>query len=223
MIDLILLLVILIIPAIAHFKIKSNYNKYLNEENSKNLSGQEIARKILDKNNLKDVYVVEVPGNLTDHYDPRRKTVRLSPDVFHGTSVASASIAAHECGHAIQDKENYFFLKIRTLIFPIVNIATSISYFILMIGIIAQLFDLIYFGIALTGAGLLFQLVTLPVEFDASKRAKSELEHLSLITNDEEYSVKSMLNAAAMTYVAGVLASAAQILRLVLLFGGKKE
>ncbi len=223
MIDLILLLVILIIPAIAHFKIKSNYNKYLNEENSKNLSGQEIARKILDKNNLKDVYVVEVPGNLTDHYDPRRKTVRLSPDVFHGTSVASASIAAHECGHAIQDKENYFFLKIRTLIFPIVNIATSISYFILMIGIIAQLFDLIYFGIALTGAGLLFQLVTLPVEFDASKRAKSELEHLSLITNDEEYSVKSMLNAAAMTYVAGVLASAAQILRLVLLFGGRKD
>ena len=203
MIDLILLLVILIIPAIAHFKIKSNYNKYLNEENSKNLSGQEIARKILDKNNLKDVYVVEVPGNLTDHYDPRRKTVRLSPDVFHGTSVASASIAAHECGHAIQDKENYFFLKIRTLIFPIVNIATSISYFILMIGIIAQLFDLIYFGIALTGAGLLFQLVTLPVEFDASKRAKSELEHLSLITNDEEYSVKSMLNAAAMTYEIG--------------------
>lgn len=223
MIDLILLLVILIIPAIAHFKIKSNYNKYLNEENSKNLSGQEIARKILDKNNLKDVYVVEVPGNLTDHYDPRRKTVRLSPDVFHGTSLASASIAAHECGHAIQDKENYFFLKIRTLIFPIVNIATSISYFILMIGIIAQLFDLIYFGIALTGAGLLFQLVTLPVEFDASKRAKSELEHLSLITNDEEYSVKSMLNAAAMTYVAGVLASAAQILRLVLLFGGRKD
>ncbi len=221
--DLIILLGILIIPALAHFKIKRSYTANLNIDSNKNLTGQEVARAILDANGLNDIYVVEVPGELSDHYDPKRKTVRLSPSIFKGTSVASVSIAAHECGHAIQDKEGYFFLKIRSFIFPVVKIATSISYFILMIGIIAQLLDLIYFGIALTSAGLIFQLVTLPVEFDASKKAKEELKKLSLITDDEEDSVKSMLGAAAMTYVAGVLASALQVLRLVLLFGRRND
>ena len=215
--DIILIIVILVIPAIAQIGIKTNYNKYLKVENKKGLSGQEVARKILDKNGLKNVYVVETEGILSDHYDPKRKTVRLSKAVFEGESISSMSIAAHECGHAIQDKNGYLFLRIRSFIFPIVNIATSVSYYIILIGFLLQILNLIYLGIGFTALGLLFQIVTLPVEFDASRRAKVELNEMNLVTDDEASGVKKMLRSAAMTYVAGVLASATQILRLILM------
>lgn len=218
--DLLLLILILAIPAIAQAKVSITYNRFKKVSNDKNLTGQEVARKILDKNGLEDVYVVEVSGNLTDHYDPSRKVVRLSSDVYHNASVSSAAIAAHECGHAIQDKEGYFYMRLRSLIYPVVRIGTSLSYFIIMIGLIAQALNLIYIGIALVGLGLVFQLVTLPVEFNASKRAMKQLEKLKLISDLECYDVKSVLSAAAMTYVAGVLSSALEIVRLVLAFGG---
>ena len=221
--DLILLLLILIIPAVAQIGVSSNYNKYRNEENEQEISGFEVARKILDQNGLQDVHIVEVAGNLSDHYDPSRKVVRLSRDVFHGTTIASTAIAAHECGHAIQDKEGYFYMRFRSFIFPIVRIATSVSYFIIFVGILLQALDLVYIGIAFVGLGLIFQLVTLPVEINASKRAKEEINKLLLASKNEREGVSKMLNAAAMTYVAGVLASALQLIRLLLAFGNRRD
>lgn len=216
--DLLLLILILIVPLIAEINVKNNYRKYLKVSNNKGLTGQEVARKILDKNGLKDIYVVETDGYLSDHYDPRRKVVRLSKAVYRGETVASVAIAAHECGHAIQDKEGYAFLKIRSLIFPVVNVATSISYYIILIGFFLQILDVIYLGIGFTLLGLIFQVITLPVEFNASKRAKEELNTLNVVSDDEAVGVKKVLKSAALTYVAGVLASAIQILRLLLIF-----
>jgi uncharacterized protein len=215
--DLFLIILIIGIPAIAQLVIMNNYNRYSMVPNSNHLSGMEIARKILDENNLKDVDVVEVAGTLTDNYDPSQKVVHLSSSIYHGTNVSSTSVAAHECGHAIQDKENYSFMRFREAIFPVVNIATSISYWIILIGFILELIDLVYIGIAFTLVGLLFQIITLPVEFDASKRAKECLDKYTLATPSEETGVNNVLGAAAMTYVAGVLASSIQILRLILM------
>ncbi len=214
--DLLLILLIIFIPLIAQLKITSSFNKYKKIKNSKNLTGYDVARQILDNNDLEDIYIVETRGNLTDHYDPTQKVVRLSSDIYHGSSIASLAVAAHECGHAIQDKEAYSFMRLRSAIFPVVNIATSISYYIILLGFLFELMDMIYLGISLTCIGLLFQIITLPVEFDASKRANIKLEEYGLCSSAEIDGTKSMLNAAAMTYVAGVLASALQVLRLIL-------
>lgn len=216
--DLLFIIIILIIPFIAQLKVSSNYNKYLTVKQSSGLSGFEVARKILDNNGLNNIHIVETRGKLTDHYDPTRKVIRLSHNVFHGDSVASVSIAAHECGHAIQDKTGYVWMKIRSMIFPIVNIATSISYVVILIGILAQLFNVVLLGIFLTAFGLIFQIVTLPVEFDASNRAKDELRKIGIVKKEEQTGVNKVLGAAAMTYVAGVLSSALEIVRLLLVF-----
>lgn len=221
--DLILIILILLIPAIAQASISINYSNYKKQANEKKISGQEVARKILDENGLSNIYVVEIRGNLTDHYDSSRKVVRLSSEVFHGETVAAAAIAAHECGHAIQDKENYFMLRLRSLIYPVVNLGTSLSYIIILLGIIFQALDLVYVGIALTGLGLIFQLVTLPVEFDASKRALKILEEDNIVEKSEHIGCKKVLTSAALTYVAGVLTSALQILRLILIFGNDRD
>ena len=215
--DIIIIVIIILVPLLAEIGVKSNYKKYLKVKNTQKLSGQEVARQILDKNGLQNVYVVATDGYLSDHYDPTRKTVRLSKAVFEGETVASMSIAAHECGHAIQDKEGYLFFKIRSAIVPVVNIATSVSYYIILIGFALQMFNLVYLGIGLTSMGLLFQIVTLPVEFDASARAKKQINKMKLASKSEEKGVKKMLWSAALTYVAGVLASALQIIRLVLI------
>ncbi len=215
--DIFLIIIIIAVPLIADIGIKNSYNKYLKIDNSKDLTGQEVARKILDKNGLSDIYVVATDGFLSDHYDPTRKTVRLSKAVYEGHSIASMAVAAHECGHAIQDKDNYVFFKIRSMIVPIVNIGTSISYYILLIGFLFQVLGLIYLGIALTALGLLFQIVTLPVEFDASKRAGKQIAKMGLARSDELRGVSTMLRSAAFTYIAGVIASAMQILRLILI------
>lgn len=214
--DLILAIIVILIPLIAQIGVSSNYQKYKRVKNTKELTGYDVARKILDENGLGDIYIVETRGELTDHYDPTKKVVRLSSDIYHGKTIAAMSVASHECGHAVQDKEGYTFMRIRSAIFPIVNVATSISYWIILLGFLFELLDLIYIGIALTCLGLLFQIVTLPVEFDASKRAGVFLKEYNLATEDENKGVKKMLGAAAMTYVAGVLASALQILRLIL-------
>lgn len=214
--DLILVILIILIPLIAQIGVSGNYRKYKKVKNTKELTGYDVARKILDENGLGYIYIVETTGELTDHYDPTKKVVRLSSDIYHGKTIAAMSVAAHECGHAVQDKDGYTFMRIRSAIFPIVNVATSISYWIILLGFLFELLDLIYIGIALTCLGLLFQIVTLPVEFDASKRAGVFLKEYNLATEDESKGVKKMLGAAAMTYVAGVLASALQILRLIL-------
>lgn len=209
---LIIYLLLLIIPALASFNINKNYKRFKDVDLNKKISGFEVARKVLDANGLNDIYIVEVPGNLTDCYDPTRKTVKLSTDIFHGESIAAAAVAAHECGHAIQDKEGYSWMRLRSLIFPVVSLANKIAYGTLILGFILQAFDLIMISVILTTASLAFQLITLPVEFDASKRANDNLEKLGIIDEVELEGTKRVLKSAAMTYVAGVLTTLLQML-----------
>lgn len=206
-----------VITIVAQIYVTSTYNKYKRIKTKSNLSGCEVARKILDKNGLNDVHVVEVKGNLTDHYDPKRKVVRLSTEIFNGTTIASNSVAAHEVGHAIQDKDNYKFMKIRASLVPVVNFCSKLGYIVLVIGFIASALDIIYIGIFLLATMLLFQLVTLPVEFDASKRAGVELKSEGILVGGEDEMSSTMLRAAALTYVASLVTTFLQILRLVLI------
>lgn len=216
--DLILYLAVLIIPIVAQINISSTYSKCRNVANSKGLCGQEVARKILDANGLDNVHIVEVRGNLSDHYDPSQKVVRLSTEVFHGESVASLAVAAHECGHAIQDKENYTWLRIRHFFVPIVNIITYSAYIMFFVSIFLQIVDLLLVAVASVLIGLVFQLITLPVEFNASDRALKQLNKLSLVTKEDSEGAGQMLKAAAWTYVAAVLSSLLNLLRLMRLF-----
>ena len=167
------------------------------------------------------MYIVETTGTMSDHYDSSRKIIRLSKEVYHGTSIASLAIAAHECGHAIQDKENYFFMRIRSLIFPIINLGTKIAYIILVVGLILQISDLLWAAVITVGLGLIFQIITLPVEFDATKRAKKEINKYKIASKDEQEGINSMLKAAALTYVAGVLSSALELLRILSILNRK--
>ena len=212
--DLILYLAVLIIPIIAQINISSTYSKCRNVANSKGLCGQEVARKILDANGLDNVHIVSTQGELSDHYDPSRKVVRLSTDIFNGETIAAASVAAHECGHAIQDKENYTWLRIRTFFVPIVNIITYSAYIMFFASIFLQMIDLLLVAVASVLIGLIFQLITLPVEFNASDRALKQLNKLSLVTKEDSEGAGQMLKAAAWTYVAAVLSSLLNLLRL---------
>lgn len=221
--NLLLILGIIAIPLIAQAGISTNYSKYKKLENAKKLSGFEVARKILDKNGLEDMHIVEVRGNLTDHYDPSRKVVRLSSEIFHGETIAAAAVAAHECGHAIQDKQGYLYMRIRSIIFPVVHLANYFGYIVLFIGLLTEAFNMFALGIGLVGTGLVFQLVTLPVEFNASSRAKKELEKLKLVSQSDAIGVDKMLTSAAMTYVAGVLSSILELLRLILIFTNRRD
>lgn len=212
--EILLLVVGTIVVIFAQFKVKGAYSKYIGVKCKKDLAGCEVARKILDNAGLSNVHVVEVKGELTDHYDPKQKVVRLSTGIFHGTSIASVAVAAHECGHAIQDKDNYTFMRIRASLVPLVNFVTKFGYIATIIGLIAGIFDVIILGIVMLIATMLFQVVTLPVEFDASKRAKNIISELNLATDTEQEGVEKMLSAAAFTYVASVINTLFQLLRL---------
>ena len=216
--NIVLYLVIILVPLFAQINVSASFSKYKKVDNKKKLTGFDVARKILDANGLENIYIVETGGNLTDHYDPTRKVIKLSHDIFHGESIAAASVAAHECGHAIQDKVGYKFMRFRSLLVPVVNLVSSFSWIVILIGLLTEYFQIFIFGIGLISIGLLFQLVTLPVEFDASKRAKVELKRLKLVDNNEDSYVSKMLGAAALTYVAGVLTSILEIIRLLLIF-----
>lgn len=213
---IIIFLLMLSIPIYASIKVNVNYKKYKKVINEKDLTGFDVARRILDENGLGDIYVVETKGVMSDHYDSRRKTVRLSTEVFHGTSVASVAIAAHECGHAIQDKEGYTWMKLRNIIFPIVNIGQRIAYIVMIIGLFLSYMDYVYAAIGFTFLGLLFELVTLPVEFDASKRAKDIILKDGMINDKEKKGVDAVLNSTALTYVAAVVSSMLEILYLLI-------
>lgn len=219
---ILILLGVLIIPLIAQLYVNSCYSKYRNIKNENNLTGFEVARKILDKNKLKDIHIVETQGNLSDHYDPIRKVVRLSKEVFNGNSIASTSIAAHEVGHALQDKNKYIFMKIRSIIFPLVHFTSKFAYIIIFIGFLTEMFQLIQLGIIFVSFGVLFQLITLPVELNASKRAKEEIKNLGLRSNELE-KVNNMLLAAALTYIAGLIASILELVRLLLILKGNRD
>ena len=213
--------VAMLITGGAQAYISYNYKKYKQVSVKSNKSGYDVAREILDKNGLSKVLIIETQGELTDHYDPSKKVVKLSHDIYHGQTVAAVSVASHECGHAIQDKNGYTFLRFRNSIVPIVNLASKLGYVVLMIGIFATLTKLVWVGIAMEGVILLFQLVTLPVEFNASSRALKLIKEYHIVTEDEHYGAKKMLTSAALTYVAGVLSAIMEILRLVLMFTGR--
>lgn len=208
----------LLITLGAQTYLNSTYSKCLRIDNAKKITGEEVARRILDQNGLKIVEVVETSGELTDHYDPKAKVVRLSTSVFKGKSIASVSVAAHECGHAIQHKEGYIFLRVRSSIIPIVNFASYAGYLAIMLGLFAGATKLFLFGILCEIVILLFQLVTLPVEFDASHRGLKQLKQMGLVESSEMGSARGMLTAAALTYVASVATAVIQILRLLLMF-----
>ena len=212
--EILLLVVGTLVVIFAQIKVKGAYSKYVGVKCNKGLAGCEVARKVLDNAGLDKVHVVEVKGELTDHYDPKQKVVRLSTEIFHGTSIASVAVAAHECGHAIQDKDNYTFMRIRALLVPMVNFVNKFGYIATIIGLIAGIFDVIILGIVMLLATMLFQVVTLPVEFDASKRAKKIISELNLATDTEQEGVEKMLSAAAFTYVASVINTLFQLLRL---------
>lgn len=213
---LIIFLLMLIIPVYASIKVNLSYKKYVKIDNEKKLTGFDVARRILDENNLGEIYVVETKGTMSDHYDPIRKTVRLSTDVYHGTSISSLAIAAHECGHAIQDKEGYTWFKIRSMIFPIINIGQKIAYVVMIIGLFLSYLNYVYAAIGFTFLGLLFELVTLPVEFDASKRAKSIVLSDGMISDSEKSGVDAVLNSTAFTYVAAVISSMLEMIYLLM-------
>lgn len=212
-----------LIAFLAQMYMNRNYNKYKFQGLNQKITGKEIARKILDANGLFNVKVLQVNGKLTDHYNPKNKTVSLSSDIYNGDTIAAASVAAHECGHALQDKNGYFFLKIRNTIVPFVNFSTKIGYGVVIIGIIFGFTKVAIIGLILLLAMLFFQLITLPVEFNASKRARKQLTSLNLISNSELSDTKSMLNAAALTYVASLITTLLQIIRLALISLGRRR
>ena len=207
---------IVAIPAIASSNINRTYKKYKEVKNEKNLSGFEVARKILDDHDLDKMYIVTVPGNLTDHYDPTQKAVKLSTDIFDGESVASMAVAAHECGHAIQDKEGYAFLKFRSALVPVVNAVSKAAYVMYALSLMLQMGDLLMIAIVSILFGLAFQIVTLPVEFDASRRGLKYLKELDIPTKDELEGAEKVLKAAAFTYVAAVLSSLLDLFQVVI-------
>jgi len=221
--NIIIFIVTLLITLGAQAYISLKYSSTRKIRATSGLSGRDVARKILDANGLENVRIAEVTGELTDHYDPRNKTVNLSSNIYNGTSVASYSVASHECGHAIQDKDGYLFLKIRSSIVPLVNFSSRAGYFAILFGLIFSWMDLLLIGIIFEAVILLFQIITLPVEFNASHRALGELEKLNLVTESEHSKARGMLIAAALTYVASVATAILEILRLLLIFSSRDD
>ncbi len=213
----------LVITSFAQLMITTNYNKYKKVDATSRTRGCDVARRILDKHGLNNITIEEVSGNLTDHYDPTKKVVRLSSDIYAGISIASVSVAAHECGHAIQDKIGYTPMRIRSKLVPIVNFSTKIGYLVIVIGLAAGALKIATIGLILLLSMLLFQLVTLPVEFDASRRGKIELDELHILSTSEQAGSSKMLRAAAFTYVASVLTTLAQILRLAIQISARRK
>jgi len=217
------LFISLIISLIAQIKINSNYGRYSKTFTKNALTGQEVARKILDANGLQNIHIVKTNGQLTDHYDPKRKVVRLSEGVYDKDTIAAVSVAAHEVGHAIQDKEEYKYMKIRSSLVPVVNLVTYAGYFVAIISLIGGLTGYLKVSIFMIFVSLIFQLITLPVEFNASRRAKDQLLKLNLVSEHEITGVDNMLSAAAMTYVASVISSILQLLRLFIMLGNSDD
>ena len=213
---------IVLIPAIilamyAQSKVKSTYEKYVRIASQKGYTGAEAARAILDRNGLTDVRIEHIRGTLSDHYDPRTRVLRLSDMVYRGTSISSSAIAAHEVGHAIQHARDYAPLRFRNAIVPVVNFASNLSWLFILAGLFLSFTGLIDIGIILFTGSVVFQIVTLPVEFNASSRALDELESVGVLTREEIPHSKKVLDAAALTYVAATATAVAQLVRLLLL------
>ncbi|NDJ53068.1 MAG: zinc metallopeptidase [Chloroflexi bacterium] len=204
----------------AQMRVQRSFRKYSQVGLSRNLSGAEIARRILDSQGLQHVQIEPAQGFLSDHYDPRGKVLRLSPDVFQGRSVAAAGVAAHEAGHAFQDAENWFFLRVRSAMVPTVQFGSWLGPIIFLVGFFLNLTPVAWLGIGLFGAMAVFAVVTLPVEFDASKRARQFLTSEGIVFQDEAQGVKRVLDAAALTYVAAAIQAISTLLYYAFLLTG---
>ncbi|EJL39538.1 putative membrane protease YugP [Brevibacillus agri] len=202
----------------AQFRVKGTFNKYAEVPTSSGLTGAEAARRMLDANGLTNVPVEHIPGTLTDHYDPMSRVVRLSDPVYFGNSIASLSVACHEVGHAIQHKVSYPMLVARHRIFPVVNLVSGVAPLLLLAGFFFKMTGLLLIGIIFFSGAVAFQLITLPVEFNASSRAKELMLKMGFIRNEEERGASKVLGAAALTYVAAALISVLELAKYIMIF-----
>lgn len=218
----ILIIIAAIISLIAQWRVNSAFSKYSRVASMSGMTGAQAARMILQSNGINDVSVLRISGKLTDHYNPSTKVLNLSESVYGSTSVAAIGVAAHECGHAIQHARGYFPLSLRTALVPVANIGSQLSWVFIIVGAILSFNQtLITIGIIMFSAAVLFQLVTLPVEFNASARALEQLESNGILYRDEVSQTRKVLSAAALTYVAAAATAILQLLRLIILFGGR--
>lgn len=220
----ILVLIGVVLSLLASARVKSTYAKYSQERSMTGMTGVQAAQRILSMAGIYDVTIQHVSGNLTDHYDPRNKTLNLSDAVYGNASVAAVGVAAHECGHAIQHDRGYVPLKLRSAIAPVASIGANISWPLILVGLLLGGNGvLVQIGIIMFSLAVAFQLVTLPVEFNASKRAMNMLSETGVLYQEELSKTRKVLNAAALTYVAAAASSILQLLRLVLLFGNRRR
>lgn len=219
----ILVIFAFLLSMLATFGVNGTFSKYSNVKNARGLTGRDAAREILDRNGLYSVSIEHIAGNLTDHFDPRANVIRLSDATYYSTSVAAVGVASHEAGHAIQHAENYKPIKMRNAVIPAANIGSALSMPIFIIGLILGYTGLAFAGVLLFCAVLVFQLVTLPVEFNASARALNILDSTGMLSEKETKQAKKVLKAAAMTYVAAVASTALQLFRLLLILNNNKR
>ena len=225
---LVLVLPCVILSLWASSNVNSTFQKYSNQFSIRRLTGAQAAQRVLSHNGVSGVRIERVSGNLTDHFDPKTNVIRLSDSVYDSTSTAAIGVACHEAGHAVQYAQNYGPIKLRAAIIPITNIGSKLAMPLILIGLLLAAFEnlsftFVYIGIACFGLSLVFQLVTLPVEFNASRRAMQAIESANLLTEEEQRGAKKTLKAAALTYVAATATALAQLLRLILLFGGNRR
>lgn len=219
----------ILIPAIlftmyAQFKVSSTTNRFFRIKSRSGYNGQQTTERILAANGVRDVRIVPIRGTLTDHYDPRRKVLRLSEEVYYGTSITSVAVAAHECGHALQHAYGYKPLEIRGAIVPVVNFASSLSWILIFVGLFFSGNNtMLQIGILMFSATVIFQLITLPVEFNASSRALVQLQDLGIVDSGEARDSRKVLSAAAMTYVAAALTAILQLARLLLIANNRDD
>ena len=221
--ETIVLLVAFLIVLSSSLILKIIYKIFSKKDNINNVSGYEAAKKILKDNDLEEIKVGKIGGELSDYYSNGEKQIMLSTDIYDDKSIASVAVAAHECGHAIQYKNNYFPIKLRNRIVPFVNFGNTVGYIVIMISLATSLSKLFMLGIILISFAILFQLITLPIEINASKRGKKELLRLNIIEKEEVPGVKIMLLSAGFTYLAGLLSSILQIVRLIYIFQNRRR
>lgn len=224
---------VIVLPCIllsfwASSNVNSTFKKYSTQFSSRRITGAEAAQRVLSANGVRGVRIERVSGDLTDHFDPKTNVIRLSDSVYDSTSTAAIGVACHEAGHAVQYAENYGPMKLRAVIIPITNIGSQLAMPLILLGILFSTlgnfsYALVYLGIACFALSLVFQLVTLPVEFNASRRAMNAIESAQILTDDEQKGARKTLRAAAMTYVAATAVAFAQLLRLILLFGRRSR
>jgi hypothetical protein len=209
---------------IAQFYVKSRYSKWSQVQNRSGMTGAQVAQRLMERNGMYNLQLKGIPGQLTDHYDPRNKILALSQGIAQTPSVAAMAISAHEMGHAQQDKDNYLPMRLRSALVPMVNIGTNAGWIFIMLGLVLQISGLAWIGVIAFSAGVIFSVATLPVELNASRRARAMLQSSGMIvTQEEEQGVKQVLNAAALTYVAAIITSLMQLLYFVSLVGGRRR